>query len=65
MNLEFQQLNYLVNITCISDDGVVKDIDEIKSELEDEISDVISEIILENNNVVAFELHESTGGDSV
>lgn len=56
VNLEFKQLQVGIIITCISEDGVVNDLDEIKSELQDGLNDVANDIIIERNNVVASEL---------
>ena len=58
VNLEFKQLQVGIIITCISEDGVVNDLDEIKSELQDGIENVANDIIIERNNVVASELVE-------
>lgn len=56
VNLDFKKYKFGIIITCISEDGVVDDLDEIKSDIQGDINDLVCDVILERNNVVASEL---------
>ena len=67
VELNFKKYQFGIIITCISEDGVVDDLDKIKSDIQGDINDLVSDVILERNNVVASELVdvvELSDGDS-
>lgn len=65
--LEFKKLDCGVIVICISENGVVEDLEDIKDEIENGISDVLDDIVDRRNSVVKFKVNimpcSSGGGD--
>lgn len=54
----FKVIECKVNITCISEDELVKEYESISDELSDGFNEVIDAIIVDRNNVIAYEIAE-------
>lgn len=64
VDLQFQHYKFEITLTCVSEDGIVKDIETINQEIKDGLEIVFDEITGLQNSAIRFDVKsfESDGG---